>query len=262
MSVAGALARNLLDFALLGPSFPLRHVSQLFGRRYHTANIRRGGTITFRPKSSDAETFIDIFRRGAYDFSWLKQYDRVLTRYRDLLATGRKPVIIDAGANVGAASIWFAQAFPEAVIRAVEPDPDNAEVLRLNAGHRANIEVIQAAIGSEIGHATLTNPDAKAWSVQTTRDTSGAVPVTTIPAILARNDEAKSLFLVKVDIEGFEADLFKGQLEWLDDVEVVIIEPHDWMLPGSGTSRNFQKAMLDRSFEMVISGENLVYLRV
>ena len=67
---------------------------------------------------------------------------------------------------------------------------------------------------------------------------------------------------MKVDIEGFEADLFQGDLGWLDTAEVVIIEPHDWMMPGAGTSRNFQKAMLDRDFEMVISGENLVYLKV
>ena len=158
MAIMGALARNALDFLALGPGFPLRHVSQLLRRRYHATVLRRAGPIVFRPRSSDAETFVDIFRRGAYDFSWLKQYDRVLARYRAILADGRQPVIIDAGANVGAASLWFAQAFPEAVIRAVEPDPDNAEVLRLNAASRPSIEVIQAAIGAEIGAVSLLNP--------------------------------------------------------------------------------------------------------
>ena len=43
---------------------------------------------------------------------------------------------------------------------------------------------------------------------------------------------------------------------------VVIIEPHDWMLPGSATSRTFQRALLERDFELLISGENLVFVRV
>ncbi len=257
-----ALAKNLLDGATIGPSFPLRHVSRLAGRRYHTATIRHAGKVTFRPAASDAETFIDIFRHRAYDFSWLKQYARPLAAYHRIVAAGRTPVIIDAGANVGAASVWFCKTFPLARIVAVEPDPGNAEVLRINACTRPNVEVIEAAIGSRTGRACLTNPDDRAWSVQTARDEGGTVPVTTIPEILERLGEEKDLFLVKIDIEGFEADLFQGDLGWLDAAEVVIVEPHDWMLPGAGTSRNFQKAMLERDFEMIISGENLIYLRV
>ena len=262
MSALAALARNILDCATLGPAFPLRHVSRVAGRRYHTATIRRAGKVTFRPEASDAETFIDVFRHGAYDFSWLKHYERPLAAYRRLLARGRQPVIVDAGANVGAASVWFCKTFPQARIVAVEPDAANATVLRMNAATRPNIEVIEAAIGSRSGRVSLVDPKAEAWAVQTARDEAGTIAVVTIPEILARRDEADALFLVKVDIEGFEADLFQGDLGWLDTAEVVIIEPHDWMMPGAGTSRNFQKAMLDRDFEMVISGENLVYLKV
>ncbi len=90
---------------------------------------------------------------------------------------------------------------------------------------------------------------------------AGGLAATTVPEILANNDAA-DLFLVKIDIEGFEADLFEDNIAWLDQVRVVIIEPHDWMLPGAGTSRNFQRAMLERDFEMVISGENLAYIRL
>lgn len=256
------LAKCLLEVVYLGPGFPLRHASALAGRKYHHATLRRGGRVTFRPRTSDAETFIDIFRHGAYDFSWLKQYDRVLNTYRGILESGRAPVIVDAGANVGAASIWFCEVFPDARIYAIEPDRENAEVLRLNTRQRRNVEVIEAAIGSCDGRVSLHNPDKQAWAIQTERDAAGTVPVVTIANLLERDDEAKALFLVKIDIEGFESDLFQGNLEWLDAVEVVIIEPHDWMHPGAGTSRNFQKAMIERSFEMIISGENLVYLRV
>jgi hypothetical protein len=70
------------------------------------------------------------------------------------------------------------------------------------------------------------------------------------------------LFIAKIDIEGFEDDLFSDNTRWVDDVEVIIIEPHDWLFPGTGTSRNFQRAISKRPFEVVISGENLVYIRI
>lgn len=262
MPFAADLARNVLDGALLGPTFPLRHLSQMLGRPFHTAHIRHAGKVTFRPKSSDPEVFADIFRRKAYDFSWLQQYRRVIERYERILANGRVPMIVDAGANVGAASIWFATTFPGSRILAVEPDPDNLAVLRMNARDRADIEIVAAAIGSEPGAVTLKNPDNMAWSVQTERDASGDVPVMTIADVMARHGGGNPLFLVKVDIEGFESDLFAKNLDWLDETEVLIIEPHDWLHPGARTSRSFQAAMLERDFEMIISGENLIYLRL
>jgi hypothetical protein len=70
------------------------------------------------------------------------------------------------------------------------------------------------------------------------------------------------LFCVKIDIEGFESDVFASNTEWLDDVTVVLVEPHDWMLPGQGSSRTMQVAMAARPFEMLISGENLIYVRL
>ncbi len=41
-------------------------------------------------------------------------------------------------------------------------------------------------------------------------------------------------WIVKVDIEGGEADLFAANTEWVDAVPVIIIELHDWMLEGAG----------------------------
>ena len=262
MTMMRQVARSLLDGAVLGPAFPMRHVSQMLGRKYHVATIRRGGKIIFRPRSSDAETFVDIFRNGAYDFSWLKQYPRVMKAYQRILDEDRAPVIIDAGANIGAASIWFDSVFPNAWIQAVEPEPDNVSVLRLNAANHPNVRVIEAAIGSQSGRVSLENDTKESWAVQTRRDPSGTVDVLTIQDVIDLVERPKRLFLVKIDIEGFEADLFSGNLGWLDEVEVVLIEPHDWLLPGAGTSRNFQQAFLERDFEMIISGENLVYLRV
>jgi hypothetical protein len=58
------MAKNALDAVRISPTFPLRHVSALFNRKYHSAKIKRVARIYFRPKSSDAETFIQVGKVG------------------------------------------------------------------------------------------------------------------------------------------------------------------------------------------------------
>ena len=62
-------------------------------------------------------------------------------------------------------------------------------------------------------------------------------------------------FICKIDIEGGEANLFKCNYSWLERFPLVIIELHDWLLPGESNSRNFLKAALE--FDFVYRDENL-----
>jgi hypothetical protein len=68
-------------------------------------------------------------------------------------------------------------------------------------------------------------------------------------------------FIAKVDIEGFEADLFSDNTDWIAKTFVVFIEPHYWMMPERGTSRSFQAAMGREDFEIYLAGEMLTYIR-
>ena len=253
---------NLEDAVKLGPGFPLRHVSRIMGRKYHTATIKRFGTIQLRPKSSDALVFAQVFRRKEYDLSPYGQHVRVTAAYQHIIEKGKTPIILDAGANIGAATIWFARLFPEAQVFAIEPDPENAELCRANTRGVANVTVIEAAIGSVRGTVTLSNPHGQSWAVQTERSNRGNIEIVTIPHLLSRVQRPAQVFLAKIDIEGFEDDLFAQNTEWLDEVEVVIIEPHDWLFAGRGTSASFQKEISRRDFEVLISGENLIYCRL
>ena len=262
MSILERISRNLKDGSELGLTFPLRHISGLLGRKYHVTSIKRAGTVRIRPKSSDAQAFVDIFRYKTYDLSRCGQSPRVRETYQRILDAGQIPLIIDAGANVGAASIWFSRQFPQARILAVEPDADNAEVCRLNTRDLPNIKVIEAAIGSEHGWASLRNPEDQAWTLQTMRNKDGRIAVCTIPELVLVERQPAKIFLVKIDIEGFEDDLFAKSVDWVDEAEVIIIEPHDWLFPEKGKSRNFQKAMASRSFEIAISGDSLIYFRL
>jgi len=157
------------------------------------------------------------------------------------MSSGRKPVIVDAGANIGAASIWFRKKYPGAAIVAVEPDPRNLRVLRLNVEGRQEIAVVPAAIGSREGLVRIED-HGQGWSTRTKRD-EGGVPVITMANAFARVRDGIP-FIAKIDIEGFESDLFADNTEWLNEVYMVAIEPHDWLLPGERTSRAFQVASI------------------
>jgi FkbM family methyltransferase len=250
-----------------------REEMRRFGRRFWLRNLRgitkQGlrpiylngmAPIYIRPGESDLDVVHEVFFAKHYDIQQEAVRNRVRRRYAEIVDGGKIPIIIDAGANIGASTIWFSRQYPQARIAAVEPDPGNLAMLRRNIRPYGNCSIIDAAIGAEAGFASLSNSGEQlAWSVQTTRSSAG-VPVVTIDDAFkaSRGDEP---FIVKVDIEGFERDLFASNLDWLDRTYVVFVEPHDWMFPGERPSGPLQRAMARQPFELLIAGDNLVYVR-
>src|SRR6202012_3041239 len=57
--------------------------------------------------------------------------------------------IIDGGANIGMASVYFKNRYPKATIIAIEPDKGNAEILNANVAGYDNIFVKQAGLWSK-----------------------------------------------------------------------------------------------------------------
>jgi FkbM family methyltransferase len=75
------------------------------------------------------------------------------------LAPASVGVVLDIGANIGIASLYFARSFPNAALHAFEPDPGNVEVLRANAAGEPRIRVHAFALGAEDGELELFNSD-------------------------------------------------------------------------------------------------------
>lgn len=256
------LLQNLLDAKQIGWRFPLRHLAAAIGRKRFSTEISDFGKISIRTKSSDALVVRQVFGNKEYDMSSFGQFKKLQRHYDEICKSNLIPIIIDAGANIGATSIWFAKRFPRARILAVEPDGENAACCRMNVMSFANIEIIEAAIGSSPGFASLKNDSGEAWAVRTERgDEKEGVRICTVDELLQAVPHGR-LFIVKIDIEGFEADLFDRNTAWLEEVAAVLIEPHDWMLPGKGSSRSFQKAIALHNFEIMIKGENLIYIKM
>lgn len=259
MSLLGILRESVKDALKLGPGFALAGLRNRLGAG-ETQVAVLGHRLAIRRRNSDFATLRQTVRNREYAIHVPLFAAQLESRCAQIVAAGDRAVIVDAGANIGAAALWFAHAYPCATIVAVEPDAANAALLRRNlAGIGAHHIVLEAAIGAEPGYVATQWSDGEGWAIQTTRAEQG-VPVVTIADAVAQVERGR-LFIAKIDIEGFEDDLFSANTGWIDEAEAVFVEPHDWMLPERRTSRAFQAAFGSRRFAMLLNGENLVYIR-
>lgn len=260
-SVFEDFARNTFYF---GPLFVLRNVRLYLpgSGPYVTVKIPRHGNLWVRPKDSDFEVVQEILGTHEYDLSRFAQYGRIQERYEAILRNGKTPLIVDAGAYIGVSSMVFSDQFPKAKVLAVEPNPANARLCARNTATHPNIRTIEAALGGRPGRALLdTSADPFSWGVRTERIDGGNVEVLTIPQLIETEGDGVSLFLVKIDIEGFEKDVFEGDTGWTDQPAAIVVEIHDWMLPGKATSRALLRHMASQEREVLISGENLIFVK-
>jgi FkbM family methyltransferase len=171
-----------------------------------------------------------------------------------------RPLILDLGANIGLGTLYFAKNWPKAHIIAVEPDARNFELLKANVGGMSNITPIQGAVASEDGAVQIANPDDEAWALRTKRVSAtdpNSIKAYSVKTLMEFATEAQP-FLVKMNIEGFESELFSRNTEWVKSFPIIIVGLHDYMLPGQASSHNFLRRISfeDRDFRPMF--ENIV----
>lgn len=122
---------------------------------------------------------------------------------------------------------------------------------RLRLGHSTH-ELDGRCDRVPAGTVSLKSDPAGEWAVQTVRSDAqeGGIRVRTITDLVSGEGPSAQLFIVKVDIEGFEQDRFHTILGWIDDTTAIIVELHDWMHCGKRTSANLQRAIAQREFEL------------
>ena len=179
---------------------------------------------------------------------------RGLRKYYDAHAGERRMLIVDAGANIGAASVYFSAMYPHSRIVAIEPEKNNAALARRNFEKR-DIELIEAALGPEVGRMYLQDPGLSDWGFRVGTQGDYEVDVMTLEQILATRSDSVP-FILKVDIEGGENDLFSRDCDWLASFPLTIIETHDWMLPGIASSKNFYQQICRFDMDILQKGEN------
>lgn len=240
------IQRTLRYIKHLGPRAGLQAARILCGRE-RAVTVRVPGVrhpLHVRAGTSDVETFEEVFVAREYDLPF----------------TDMNPGhILDLGANVGFASVHFAARWPRARILAVEPAAHNAAPLERNTRNWQGISRIQAAVWARPAHVTIANPlaSANAFQMCESSDPPGApIEAFTVPQLMSHLGCAH-VDLLKMDVEGAEAEIFRSGTEWLDRVSVMIVELHDRIVPGCAEAL-FQ-ALQRRRFRQEIVGANLAF---
>ena len=210
---------------------------------------------------ADWATCHEIFIRREYALDRFSQGKSMLASFESNTASCE--TIIDLGANIGMASMFFHLTFPDANIIAVEPSRKNCRLIQENLFTISNLKVVQAAVGSEPGEVNLydTGKGNNAFSTSAvTERVLERVPRITM-AQLMQGLQGDGPLIVKVDIEGAESELFTGNFEWIGSASVIIVEIHDWLHPGEALSSSLLAAMASSNFDLVFFGENLFFFR-
>ncbi|MBD3755802.1 MAG: FkbM family methyltransferase [Gammaproteobacteria bacterium] len=239
------------------------------GQRFIRLSVNEAGNIYFYDRQKrrffnvlsrnliDSTTAEQIFTRHDYGFAFMPRAAELRAHYERCVAQGKPVLIIDCGANIGLAARYFAEEYEKAQIVAVELNAENCAMIEKNCGHLGNVTILNKAIGSSGGFASIADENADSNAFQAKRDSSGGeIEIITIGQILESYPGAE-FFIGKIDIEGFERDLFQENTGWVDQTCVLIVETHDWMLPGEASSANFLKAISGKDRDFIINGENV-----
>lgn len=165
------------------------------------------GSFEFR-EISDVPTFWQIFLREIY---------AVQPEYH---------IIVDAGANIGAFSLYALLRAPHCHVVAVEPAPDSCErtrsmLIRHGVAHRCTMH--QAALGDSVGMTTIQMSGGSQFR-QTGVKQGVEVPMITFDHLLR---PFESVDLLKIDTEGAEyAALPSASPEILRRIRHIELEFH------------------------------------
>lgn len=212
---------------------------------------------------SDYWTVAQVFHDQDYDIEHLTRFPEVNDLANHPFRSAGQHLIVDLGANIGASARFLEQKWPNAQIWCFEPSVRNVELLKRNASK--NMKVFQAAVGGRDGFCTIENPSAKPDGFRVIDEVdiygSNSIEMLSMPSIMQRISSACCKpFILKVDIEGAECEVFKNASDWLEDWPVIMVELHDWMLPGSASSASVLKAFSDFGRDVIIVGSTLISL--
>ncbi|MCC0727049.1 FkbM family methyltransferase [Clostridioides sp. ZZV14-6045] len=200
--------------------------------------------IKMRENTSDIQVYKQIFIDNEYELN----------------IDVNPKVIIDAGANIGLATVYFKQIYPESLVIAIEPEKYNFELLKYNTHEYKKMIPLQAALWNEDTFVSVTDEGFGEWGFMTKEcqdEDIDNVRSITIDKIMSEYN-LHEIDILKIDIEGAEKEVFQNHEYWLPKTKLIIIELHDRMK--DGCSDSVWNAINKYDFKYYEKGENIVFI--
>ena len=144
--------------------------------------------------------------------------------------------VIDVGANVGQFAVASAKLFSDVTVYSFEPNPDCVAALRKNVSSLDNVVVYPVALGDEErelafhvnshSHSSSFLPLAKGHvsAFPDAREVGTIqVKLSTLDKVFA-DIELHGPVLLKLDVQGYEAQVLRGAVDTLKRVDYVVLE--------------------------------------
>lgn len=199
--------------------------------------------VTLRKHDSDLVIFDQVFAERQYKWFEIEKLE--------------PKIIVDAGANIGLAALYFAYQFPQSRIYCVEPVSANYDLLQKNLNAYSNIEIIKGAVWYTDEYLEIENPEGfSAGLSMKSSSASTKIMGYSIPSLMSQF-KLEHIDILKMDIEGAEKEIFEsGNLEWLKKVSILVIELHD--MYKAGTAKAFFQGIHNQFEKIYFQGENLI----
>jgi len=150
-------------------------------------------------------------------------------QYQVRSALPERPTIVDAGANIGVAALWFLGQYPGAKLICVEPDLSNFLLLQANFDAFDSVILEQVALGAADESVTLHL--AAHGAMHSVVDDGPAIGTLSVSQIrldtLMDRHCIEQIDLLKLDVEGSEFDCVRGLGDRLVDTKVIVGEFHE-----------------------------------
>lgn len=220
MKHSGDSLKGFLSLFFEHPGFAL----QLFRARFYYFRNRRLKKPLQTPDGYRIEVFTELLsywslkvEKECFRGSWL-----------DSLKSEKAPFIVDVGANAGMFTHLLWSIKPEAEIFAFEPLPRlNQKICAWRERTKAKLTLFQRAVSDRCGTATFYADfeNDTLSSLQLSGDQKKGIQVETVTLDSAVPE--RPIFLVKIDVEGFEPEVLAGAKKTIQNARFLVIEAHD-----------------------------------
>jgi FkbM family methyltransferase len=180
---------------------------------------RTSTTLLDRPlQLADADSFLrqcpDIVLREIYRFE----------------STSDTPLILDCGANVGLATLYWKRLYPSAQVTAFEPDPLLFKIMvsNCNEWNITGVSFVNGALWTDEGELPFWPEGSDAGRLLPDVAENGPTKIM-VRTVRLRDYLERHINMLKLDVEGAELDILIDCADRLHHVEHLFVEYHSFV---------------------------------